>query len=64
MDCGECIGPTLCDLEAEIKCKTELKSLLTQVIKFVDELKAFMELEKPVLDKMWKLSIKVRLLSA
>lgn len=59
----DCISGTTCDNKAVQKCHSKLKQFATQTIKFVDEIKAFLELEKPKVNKMWQLSVKLKLLT-
>lgn len=52
------------DIKAEQMCQSKLKQFATQTIKLVDEVKTFLELEKPKINKMWQLSVKLKLLSS
>lgn len=62
MDCSiDCnTSTTLCDQEAEVLCKKKLKSFLTQVVKFVDEMKAFFELESKAIVLIWKMTVQLK----
>lgn len=59
----DCLLDTTCDVKSVQKCHSKLKQFTTQTIKLVDEIKAFLELEKPKVNKMWQLSVKLKLLT-
>lgn len=57
----ECLTPTTpCDLDDEKLCKRKLKAFLMQVLSFVDEMKAFFELEVKAILTIWKMTLKLK----
>ncbi|XP_063705903.1 uncharacterized protein LOC134834992 [Culicoides brevitarsis] len=48
----------------ETDCQSTLKAFAAQTIKFVDQLKAFLDSEKTKIQKMWQLSSKLKLLTS